>query len=204
MTTTAAPTPAPRLSPSQRRDHIAARRAQVAALLHGRFTYRQIVQALATLPPTVGGPFHVSLGTVAQDVAAIRAEWHEQAQASYESMVADQTATLNALLAAHMPRAMTGNAKSSEIVLRCTTRMAALHGLDRPQRFEFSGPGGGPLPFEGRTDEQARARLVAILDRMDANDTFDADDIPDAELVPDVPELGAGDDALPLFMYSPS
>lgn len=177
---------------------------QVAALLHGRFTYRQIMQALATLPPTVGGPFHVSLGTVAQDVAAIRAEWHEQAQASYESMVADQTATLNALLAAHMPRAMTGNAKSSEIVLRCTTRMAALHGLDRPQRFEFSGPGGGPLPFEGRTDEQARARLVAILDRMDANDTFDADDIPDAELVPDVPELGAGDDALPLFMYSPS
>lgn len=50
-----------------------------------------------------------------------------------------EVARLDRLMAAHWPKALKGDPKSSDIVLKCIAQRAKLLGVEAPARFEHSG-----------------------------------------------------------------
>src|SRR5688572_30068799 len=76
--------------------HQEARRLEIARLLMERKNYREILGALKALPEG-RRPKNVSLGTVARDVAALRAEWARERAQVMDELVGEEVARLNRL-----------------------------------------------------------------------------------------------------------
>lgn len=113
-----------------RRAQIESRRAMVSALILAGRTYRQIVEKLGEQG------VDVSLGTVASDVQVIRRQWRERAAETYEEHLSEQVAVLDALLATFTPRAMNGDEKAADRVLRAVESKSRLLGLEAPTRVQ--------------------------------------------------------------------
>lgn len=108
------------------------RRRRVATMLLSGGSGRQIAEAVG-----------VSHTTIQRDIAAIRAEWHDIAQRSYDDWLAEELATLALLQRQMLPMAMgTGAAdpadrqRAAAKVLDIMARRAKLLGLDAPERHE--------------------------------------------------------------------
>lgn len=106
------------------------RREQVAVLVLSRVPYRQIAERVGC-----------SYSTVRADIEVVKRGWRDRYAESYEAHVAEQTATLDALRRAWLPRALGGtpDVKAAEVVLRIEERRARLFGTDKPARVEHSG-----------------------------------------------------------------
>lgn len=124
---------------------IAQRREKVADLIRAHVSYREIARVLG-----------VGLGTVGDDVKAIKAAHLERAAESYEARVAEEDAKLDFLERIHFPQVAKGDKWSSEFYLRIMDRRAKLHGLDQPVRAE--------IKVERVEVEDRRARARELLD----------------------------------------
>lgn len=105
------------------------RRAQVAALLLSRRTYRQIADSVGC-----------GIATVHRDVERIKASWREQAGREYADVVAEEAAKLDAIEHGLMPRAQLGDPAAVSAFVRLAQRRARLMGLDKPLKVEASLP----------------------------------------------------------------
>ena len=104
------------------------RRLLVAKLLMERKNYRQIMDELLRLPEKER-PKSVSLGTVARDVAALRAEWAAERGRLMEELVGEEVERLNRLEAVWWPDAMQKDKDATEKVLAIQRQRIALMGL---------------------------------------------------------------------------
>jgi hypothetical protein len=59
----------------------------------------------------------------------------------------EQNEIIDCLLETHMPPAVAGDIKSSELVLKLLERQAKLNGWEQALKAELSGPNGGALPI---------------------------------------------------------
>lgn len=107
------------------------RRKLVAGLLVRRpnIQQRDIMDAVGkqVLNPQTDRPY--SLGTINNDIQAIRAGWRERAGLDYDEWVAEQIATLDEV------ETEAWLSKNFELVLKCMDRRAKLLGLDKPQQL---------------------------------------------------------------------
>ena len=71
---------------------------------------------------------------------------------------------LDALQAALWQKAVSGNEKAVDKVLRIMERRARLLGLDKPAKIAPTDPE-GVAPYEGFTDEEKAARIQALLNK---------------------------------------
>jgi hypothetical protein len=101
---------------------IAERRAEVAAMLLEHRTYREMAQRL-----------DCSAATIAEDVKAVREEWHQRAGAHYGTWLAEESAKLDAIEATVLPKACAGDLRAVDRQLALMARRARLHGLDQPE-----------------------------------------------------------------------
>jgi len=108
-----------------KRDEIASRRTQVAAMRLAQLSQQEIADRL-----------DVSVGTVNSDLQAIRAEWTERRLQSYENWLMEELATLDKLQRAFLPLALSGQTNAADRVLAVMDRRAKLVGLDKPQQHE--------------------------------------------------------------------
>lgn len=92
----------------------------------------------------------------------------------------EQNEILDALLETHLPPAVEGDIKSSELCLKLLERQAKLNGWEEALKAELSGPNGGPVPI-GRVKIDELRKLI--------NTAGDPDDETD-----DIDELDDGDD----------
>lgn len=137
-------------STAQRDKH----RAEVAELtLKGKTQY-EIAELLG-----------VSAGTVSRDLAFVRAEWREQAQAAVAEQMALEVAKINVLERTHWdaweeskdPRHLTG-------VGWCIERRCSIYGVDAPKKIAPTTPDGqseyDPI---SRAREQLVGKLTAVF-----------------------------------------
>lgn len=117
---------APRV-PQAKLDEIAARRAQVAAFRLSHFTQRQIAARLG-----------VSVGTINEDLRAIRDEWQARRATHYDDWVGEELAKLDRLEQSLMGMALQGQHQATDRILSIMDRRARLIGLDRPQLHEHT------------------------------------------------------------------
>lgn len=115
------------MSKQARQDEIAARRQQVALLRMTHMTQEQIANRLG-----------VSIGTVNNDLQAIRAEWSERRTQGYDSWVSEEVAKLDSIEQAWLPKALKGDDKAVSRVLAIMDRRSKLLGLDQPERHEHT------------------------------------------------------------------
>ena len=59
----------------------------------------------------------------------------------------EQNEILDSLLEKHLPTALEGDIKASELCLKLLERQAKLNGWEQALKAELSGPGGGPVPL---------------------------------------------------------
>ena len=104
------------------------RRLLVAKLLMERKNYRQIMEELLALPEEER-PKSVSLGTVARDVAALRAEWMKERTRLVDELVGEEVERLNRLEAVWWPDALEKDKDATDKVLAIQRQRMALLGL---------------------------------------------------------------------------
>lgn len=117
----------PRAARAARKVAIGQRRSEVAALVLSKIPQREIARRL-----------HVGLGTVGDDVKAIKGMWADRAAESYDAHVAEELAKLDWLERAFLPGAFTGDVKSAEMLLKVMDRKARLLGLDQPTQAKVT------------------------------------------------------------------
>lgn len=105
-------------------DAVAVRRTQVAAMRLQRRTQREMARVL-----------NVSLGTINRDLQAVRDEWAERREQSYNDWVAEELALLDRLQRSLLPKAIEGNDRAVQRVLSVMERRARMLGLDQPEKF---------------------------------------------------------------------
>lgn len=120
-------------------------------------TQRQIQKALGEqmLNPETGKPH--SLGTINNDIKAVRKGWQAKAERDYGEWVTDELAKLDRIEGKAWTNADYG------LILKCMNRRAALLGLDKPAKHEHSGPDGGAIAF---ADVSPRDTLTRRLDSI--------------------------------------
>lgn len=101
------------------------RRDQITAMMLSHTPYRQMASLLG-----------VGIGTIARDVKLIRKRWIANSLRSYEAHVADMSALLDGIERAMGPKALQGDPKAAEVLMRVMERRARLLGLDRPTKIE--------------------------------------------------------------------
>lgn len=101
------------------------RRDLIAAMMLAHTPYRDMASRLG-----------VSLGTIASDVQMIRKRWIANSLRSYETHVSQMTALLDGIERAMGPKALQGDPKAAEVLMRVMDRRARLLGLDRPTKIE--------------------------------------------------------------------
>lgn len=116
----------PRAARAAQRVRIAQRRAEVAELVLEQVPQREIARRL-----------NVGLGTVGDDVRAVKAMWAERTTEAYAARVAEEDAKLDYLERKWIDRAGEGE-KAALIYLRILDRRAKLHGLDQPVKAELT------------------------------------------------------------------
>lgn len=134
-----------------RRVIIAQRREKVADLIRAHVSYREIARVL-----------NVGLGTVGDDVKAIKAAYLERATEAYEARVAEEDAKLDFLERIHFQAVAKGEKWASEFYLQIHTKRVALHGLAQPVKAE--------LKVEHVEVEAKRARARELLETVATDD----------------------------------
>ena len=103
---------------------------------------------------------------------------------------------LEELLEAWWPKAINGDGKALDRVIKLLEREAKLVGMDGASRFEISGPDGGAIEVDDPKAQQTRdARFVLLIDgwraRDDSGDSGgEAEDLESSQRppVPSIPE----------------
>lgn len=134
-------------------DEIADRRAQVAELTLNGFSQRQIAKRLG-----------IALGTVNNDLQAVRQEWAEQRSATYEQHVGAMMARLTQMERTLARGLVEGDLPTIDRALKVLDRRARLLGLDVPQAVS--------VDFDV---EAGRRRIREFLEAAEAGDGSDAD-----------------------------
>lgn len=115
----------------------AKRRAQAIALRLAGMDFDTIAERLN----------YSSRGAATKDVwRAVEANRLEEKQA-VDNLREVEGARLDRLQAAAWPKALKGDLKAIETVLKVITQRSRLFGLDAPVRTEVSGPDGGAIPL---------------------------------------------------------
>jgi hypothetical protein len=128
------------------RVRVAQRRSEVSALILAKIPQREIARRLS-----------VGLGTVGDDVKAIKAMWAERSADAYETHVAEEVAKLDWLERAFLPAAFTADVDAAVMLLKIMDRRARLLGLDKPAKLEVA-----------HTDADAqRQRAEELLSKAD-------------------------------------
>jgi len=136
------------------------RRERVAQLVLRGLTAREIVVALASgdnpiINAKTGAPW--SLGTVADDLKALKAEWNRRAAEAYDEHRARQLAEI-----AEVKRAAWAKGRY-DTILKALEREAKLLGIDARERLEVSGPDGGKIEIKHGFDDDQLSEIGAIL-----------------------------------------
>ena len=105
-----------------KRDAIAQRRVQVAALRLAHLSQPEIARQVG-----------VALATVNADLQALRKEWAERRLTSYEEWLEEELAKLDRLERSLLPLAIQGKVTVVDRVLAIMDRRAKLLGLDAPE-----------------------------------------------------------------------
>jgi DNA-binding CsgD family transcriptional regulator len=129
-----------------RRVVIAQRREKVADLIRAHVSYREIARVLG-----------VGLGTVGDDVKAIKAEHMERATESYAARVAEEDAKLDFLERTIYRDVAARDKWACEFYLQIHTKRVALHGLAQPVKAE--------IKVERVEVEDRRDRARELLER---------------------------------------
>jgi len=133
--------------PQAKRDAIAARRTQVATLRLAHLDQREIAARL-----------DVSVGTVNSDLQAIRKEWAERRDTSYDDWLAEELAKLDRLERSLLPLALQGAAPVADRILAIMDRRARMMGLDKPAKAEVT--------VNARSELDAE--IADLLDKLDS------------------------------------
>lgn len=94
----------------------------------------------------------------------------------------EQNEIIDQLLETHLPPAVDGDIKSSELVLKLLERQAKLNGWEEALKAELSGPGGGGIPVRAETLNELRNLIRTAGDPDDEDDELPgqtADEAPD-------------------------
>lgn len=137
----------PRAARAAQKVRIAQRRAEVADLVLQQVSQREIARRL-----------HVGLGTVGDDVRAVKAMWAERTAESYAQRVAEEDAKLDLLERKWLPKAL-DDEKAALIFLRIVERRAKLHGLDQPVKAEVT------VSVDLAAEKARGLRLVSEVER---------------------------------------
>lgn len=132
---------------------IAARRERIAVLLVAKMPRSVICQRVG-----------ISERTLYRDITAIKEMWQERASEQIGVLVAEELATLTEVdrrLWAEQLASSPIDPKAIETLLKVHDRRVRLLGMDKPQRVEITGAGGGPLMIE--MDNEA---LLDEIDRL--------------------------------------
>ena len=119
-------------------------------------TRREVMKNLADVPllnPATNEPF--SLGTIQNDIDALKARWRERSAENADEWIAELLATIDQL------QGDAWQEREYGVVVRCIQERAKLKGLYAPDKAEFSGPGGGPIELE--LDANTITEALAIL-----------------------------------------
>lgn len=106
---------------------IEARRQRVATMRLAHLSQREIAEQLG-----------VSLGTVNQDLRAIRDEWLERRVSAYDEWVAEELAKLDRIEKIFFPKILAGDLGATDRVFSAMDRRARLLGLDKPQEHRHT------------------------------------------------------------------
>ena len=136
--------------PQAKRDAIAARRTQVATLRLAHLTQPEIASRLG-----------VSVGTVNSDLQAIRKEWAERRDTSYDDWLAEELAKLDRLERSLLPLALQGSAPVADRILAIMDRRSRMMGLDKPAKAEVT--------VHARSDLDAE--IADLLHQLDSTPT---------------------------------
>jgi len=109
------------------RADIEERRTRVAEMLLARNSERKMARSLG-----------VSLGTIARDVAVVRAEWHQQRIAHVDQWVAEELARLATAEEAIWPQILAGKWLAIDRLLAIQDRRAKYLGLDAPSKIDIT------------------------------------------------------------------
>lgn len=92
----------------------------------------------------------------------------------------EQNEILDSLLEKHLPTALEGDIKASELCLKLLERQAKLNGWEQALKAELSGPEGGPVPIGAPSVALLRdlIRTAGDPDEEDLDDT-DSEDTED-------------------------
>lgn len=140
------------------------RRSNVAQLLKGRMSYRQIASALG-----------VSLGTVSSDVKVIEQRWVEEQLSHIKKHKARDLAIIDDAVRGLTTKVRAGDPAAVDKLLKCIERRAAMLGYDAPKRLDSHHTGDGPM-FKDLVD-------AAVEDGMfggkTEDDPFGENDLPE-------------------------
>lgn len=131
-----------------RRVRVAQRRARVVDLLLQQVPQREIARRE-----------HVGLGTISDDVKAIKAMWAGHCAEAYGARVAVEDAKLDLMERAWLPKAL-DDEKAAGVYLRIVERRAKLHGFDQPTKID------GTFTFDLEEERERGLRLVEAVEAV--------------------------------------
>ena len=121
------------LTPAQEIE-IEKRRKTVIVNLMAGMTYRDMAAAL-----------NVSIGTIANDVKKVMGRLRKEQITNMEDVVQLELRRLDVILNKIWEKVLDGDMAAADRVLKIQDQRAKFLPLYEPQRFEHSGPGGGPI-----------------------------------------------------------
>jgi hypothetical protein len=145
------------LTPAQEIE-IEKRRKTVIANLMAGMTYRDMAAAL-----------NVSIGTIANDVKKVMGRLRKEQITNMEDVVQLELRRLDVILNKIWEKVLDGDMAAADRVLKIQDQRAKFLPLYEPQRFEHSGPGGGPIEIrdiERVRDERWAAVQQQLLDAV--------------------------------------
>jgi hypothetical protein len=145
------------LTPAQEIE-IEKRRKTVIANLMAGMTYRDMAAAL-----------NVSIGTIANDVKKVMGRLRKEQITNMEDVVQLELRRLDVILNKISEQVVDGDMAAADRVLKIQDQRAKFLPLYEPQRFEHSGPGGGPIEIrdiERVRDERWAAVQQQLLDAV--------------------------------------
>lgn len=167
-------------------------KAELAAVYERRAKLIEIRRERPKLPfhdPDILALGYTSAESARKDFYRALEERRKRLRTEVTAYREEQMEILDGLLETHLPTAMEGDIKASELVIKLLERQAKLGGWDEALKAELSGPGGGPVPLTGPTLAELRNLIRAAGDPDE-----DDDDGEDADLDADDDSGGADDD----------
>ena len=133
----------------------AKRRTQAIALRLAGMDYEAIAERLD----------YSSRGAASKDICRALDSYRKEEEAQVETWRQLESQRLDRLQAAAWAKAVKGDLKAVETVLKVIAQRCKLLGLDMPQRTEVSGPGGGAIEL-GPTSLAELNQLIATAGEL--------------------------------------